>query len=140
MDKILEDNQAKEIISSVISAEDIVKYVELSEKMKKAEKLLAEKEFEVNKALYESHVIKDSETPLPYTVKINVTNEVTQGGNDRYKEPLKIEQTSNDYLIDFSIQNYREFIEEFYNSIQSVLEQTCAKVFKKEDSDGDIQS
>lgn len=140
MDKILKDNEAKDIISSVISAEEIIKYLELEDKMKQAERLLAEKEFEVNKVLYESYAVKNSETPLPYTVKINVTTEVIQGVNEKYKEPIKIEQTSNDYLIDFSIQNYREFIEEFYNSIQSVLEQTCAKVFKKENADGDIQS
>jgi hypothetical protein len=138
MDKILEDKQAQDIISSIISAEDIIKFVELENKIKKAEILLAEKEYEVNKQLYESRVITDSETPLPYTVKINVTTEVIQGVNDKYKEPIKIEQISNDYLIDFSIQNYRPFIEEFYNSIQSVLEETCSKVFKQENTDGDI--
>lgn len=140
MDKILDDKEAQEIISSVISAEDIVKFVELEEKIKKAERLLAEKEYDVNKTLYENKAITDSETPLPYTVKINITTEVIQAVNDKYKEPIKIEQTSNNYLIDFAIQNYQPFIEEFYNSIQSVLEQTCSKVFNQENVDGNIQS
>jgi len=140
MDKILDDKEAQEIISSVISAEDIVKFVELDEKIKKAERLLAEKEYDVNKTLYENKAINDSETPLPYTVKINITTEVIQAVSDKYKEPIKIEQTSNNYLIDFAIQNYQPFIEEFYNSIQSVLEQTCSKVFNQENVDGNIQS
>ena len=102
--------------------------------------MLAEKEYDVNKTLYENKAITDSETPLHYTVKINITTEVIQAVSDKYKEPIKIEQTSNNYLIDFAIQNYQPFIEEFYNSIQSVLEQTCSKVFNQENVDGNIQS
>ena len=138
MDPILKDTEAQEIITSIISAEDLMKYFQLEAKVKEVEKLLAEKEYEVNKELLENNAIKDNEGPIPHTLKINITTEVLQVSNSKYKEPTIVEKISKDYIIDFSIKNHSEFVDEFYSLIQSTLEQTCKKIFKKEDSDGNI--
>ena len=138
MDPILKDTEAQEIITSIISAEDLMKYFQLEAKVKEVEKLLAEKEYEVNKELLENNAIKDNEGPIPHTLKINITTEVLQVSNSKYKEPTIVEKISKDYIIDFSIKNHSEFVDEFYSLIQSTLEQNCKKIFKKEESDGNI--
>ena len=103
MDPILKDTEAQEIITSIISAEDLMKYFQLEAKVKEVEKLLAEKEYEVNKELLENNAIKDNEGPIPHTLKINITTEVLQVSNSKYKEPTIVEKISKDYIIDFSI-------------------------------------
>lgn len=140
MDRILTDTVANDLITSVISIEDLMKYFELRDKVIQAEKLLAEKEYEVNKSLYETN-IEENAGPVPFVVKINISTDISQASSDKYKEPKVIEKIHKDYIIDFTAQNYKDLIDEFYSSIQTTLEQSCAKVFKREESDdGNIQS
>jgi len=140
MDRILTDSIAQDLITSVISIEDLMTYFQLREKVIEAEKLLAAKEYEVNKSLYEPNNEQYS-GPVPYTVKINITTDILQAHNDKYKEPRLVEKINKDYIIDFITEDYSKLIDEFYASIQKTLEQACAKIFQKEEvKDGNIQS
>lgn len=129
--------QHKEIISSIISIEEIQTFLKLQDKVIQAEQAVAKAE----KELADLANIKTEPTgPVPYYVTLTLISDVVIPPSDQTSAPEPVDNKSQSYVIEFIDKGYETLINKIYDKLTEVITEACKELIPNPKEQNNVDS
>ena len=127
----------KDIISEIISIEEIQQFLSLREKIAAAEAAVVKAE----QAIEDQMTSKPAPTgPVPYYVTLTLTTDVVIPSTDPASAPEPIENKSQSYVIEFIDKAYETLINRIYDKLTDVITEACKELVKVPEEPKDVDT
>ena len=129
--------QYQEIISKIVSMEEIQQFLVLREKIAEAEAAVAKAE-QAMAAQTESKL--EPTGPVPYHVTLTLTSDVVIPSKEQTSAPQPVENKSQSYIIEFIDKGYETLINRIYDKLTDVITEACKELVKVPEEPKDVDT